>query len=285
MLSAFNGEVAAYVNPPDWPLITTLTALSLVVMFVFRGKAVGKAEYSPFEEALLGAAFLGALLAFRGLNGLVPLLFALGLSALLSWALVQAVRLVARGDVSLQRLRLKSGGAWRTSGFVFAGAMVLVLSGVVFAAREQWELRREGKPAFAKVLFNAGVASAQKGDLESAIKVFRRALAFDPRSLPARENLAGMLCQAGRFAEGVEQFEIALAQNPTDPETHALCAQALLAQNQLERALVHLTEALRLAPERSEWRRVRAEVLDALGRGTEAAAERRRAAETPAPKH
>ena len=58
--------------------------------------------------------FLLALLAFRGLGGLVPLLFALGLSALSAWSLVQAARLFARGDVSVQRFRLKSGGAWRT---------------------------------------------------------------------------------------------------------------------------------------------------------------------------
>jgi polyferredoxin len=285
VLSAFNGEVSAYVNPPDWALIATMSAASLVVMYVFRGKAAGKAEYSLVEEALLGAAFLGALLAFRGLNGLVPLLFALGLSALFAWALVQAMRLFARGDVSVQRFRLKTGGAWRPAGFVFAAVMVLVLSGFVFAAREQWELRREGKPAFAKMLFNLGVASAQAGDAETAIKRFRRALVFEPRSLEARENLAGMLCQAGRFAEGVEQFEIALAQNPDDPETHALCAQALLAQNRLEEALVHLTEALRLAPERAEWRRVKAQVLEALGRGSEAAAERGRAGEPTPGKH
>jgi tetratricopeptide (TPR) repeat protein/ferredoxin len=283
VLAAFNGEVSAYVNPPDWPLLATLTAGSLLVMVVFRGKAAGKAEYTLGEEALLGAAFLGALLAFRGLNGLVPLLFALGLSALFAWALVQVVRLFARGDVSMQRFRLKSGGAWRPAGFAFAGVMLFVLSGFVFAAREQVELRRAGKPAFARMIFNLGVASAQAGDVESAIQRFARALEFDPRSLEARENLAGMLCQAGRFAEGVEQFEIALAQNPGDPETRALCARALLAQEpltreRLERALGHLTEALRLAPQRPEWRAVRADVLDALGRRDEAAAERRRAA-------
>jgi NAD-dependent dihydropyrimidine dehydrogenase PreA subunit len=284
-LSAFNGEVAAYVNPPHWRLITTLTAASLVVMFLFRGKAAGKQEYSLVEEALLGAAFLAGLLAFRGLNGMVPLLFALGLSALFAWSLVQALRMIARGDVKVQRTTLKSGGTWRTAGFVFAGAMVLVLSGFVAASAEQLDLRRAGRTAFARVVFNQGVASAQSGDVEGAIRRFSRALTFDPDSVEARENLAGMLCQSGRFAEGVEQFELALERNPNDAGTHALCAQALLAAHAPERALEHLAEALRLAPDRAEWRLARAEVLASLGRHAEAAAERERASRPiPAPR-
>ncbi|MDZ4774552.1 MAG: tetratricopeptide repeat protein [Planctomycetota bacterium] len=272
-LSAFNGEVGAYANPADWRLIGTLSAASLIVMFVFRSKAAGKQEFSLVEEALLGVSFLAALLACRGLNGLVPLLFALGLSSLFAWSIVQLLRLTKRADVKLQHTILKSNGAWRSAGFVFAGAMVLVLSGFVFATREQLELRRSGRTAFAQVVFNQGVASAQSGDVESAIKRFRRALSFDPTSLEARENLAGMLCQVGRFREGVEQFEIALAQNPDDAETHALCARALLALNDSERALVHLAQALALAPDRADWRRIRADVLRSLGRHAEAAAE------------
>ncbi|MBL8859051.1 MAG: tetratricopeptide repeat protein [Planctomycetes bacterium] len=270
-LSAFNGEVAAYVNPPDWRLIATLTIFSLLVMFVFKGKARAKSEYSLVEEFLLGAAFLAALLAFRGLHGLVPLLFALGLAVLFAWALVQAVRMLARSDVSLQRVALKKNGAWRASGVLFAAVMLLVLSGFVIAAREQMELRREGRVSFARMVFDQGVANARVGSIEAAIRAFRRALEFNPDSIEARENLAGMLCQSGRLSEGIEQFELALALNPNDPDTHALCAQALWANREGERALTHMREALRLAPDRTDLRLSLAELLAALGRTAEAA--------------
>lgn len=265
VFTSFNGEVDAYVNPPDWRLIGSLSALSLAVAFVFRGKARRAAEYTLWEEILLSAAFLGATLAFRGLHGQVPFLYCMGLSVLFAWALVQGVRLVSRSEVRIQRFALKSAGAWRGPGFVFAAVMVLVLSGFVLASREQLVLRAEGRPAFARMLFNLGVASAQGGSTEAAIAQFRRALVFDPASIEARENLAGMLCQSGRFAEGVEQYEIALAQNPSDPDTHALCAQALVAERQLARALPHLLEAVRLAPDRTDLRQALAEIQRILG--------------------
>lgn len=272
-LMTFNGAVGALVNPADWPLIGTLSAGSLVVMFAFRGKARPKQDYSLGEEALLGGSFLVGLLAFRGLHGSVPMLFALGVAALFAWALVQALRLVARADVSMQNLRLKVGGSWRAAGVVFAGAMVLVLSGFVLASREQMSLARTGRVEFARILLEHGVGAARSGNVEASLRGFRRALQFDPASIEARENLAGMLCQTGRFEEGLAEFEVALRARP-DPDTHVLAARALLALHRPEPALEHASAAVELAPERPELRGFRADVLEALGRSDEAAAER-----------
>lgn len=283
VLTAFNGEVGAYVNPPDWRLIASLTLLSLVVAFLFRTKVRRAGDYALHEEVVLGAAFLGALFAFRGLHGQVPLLFSLGLAGLFAFASVQALRLAYASDVRIQKFALKSGGAWRKPGLVFAALGGLAFAGFLLAAREQIHLRESGRITFAHVVFNQGVAEARAGRTESAIRQFRRALEFDSSSIEARENLAGMLCQAGRFSEGVEQYEIALSRNPLDPDTHALCAQALAAQRDFARALPHLREAVRLAPTRRDLRFALAEILQNVGNMTEAEVERRRAESMPDP--
>src|SRR4029078_3252201 len=120
----------ASLNPFAWDLIGVLTALSLGVMFVFRGKAQRAEDYSLAEEALIAVAFLAAMFAFRGLRGWVPLLFAFGLSSLFAWASVQRARLVVRGDARIQRIVLKREGRFRPAGFVFAAVMVLAFSGL-----------------------------------------------------------------------------------------------------------------------------------------------------------
>jgi tetratricopeptide (TPR) repeat protein len=281
VLLAYNGEVGAYVNPPEWGLIGVMTALSLLVVLVFRGKARRTAEYSLTEEALLGLAFLFAMLAFRGLHGSVPLLFGFGLSALFAWASVQAGRLLWRGDARIQRIVLKREGRFRPAGFVFAAAMVIAFSGFALALREQAGLRSGGNAAMVRLLIDEGLKSLQHDDAPEALRIFERALQFDPGSVDARRGLAGALCQVGRSDEGIVEFEKALAADPGNAETHAYFAAALLARKDVTRALPHVREAVRLAPERGDLHLFLADVLDEMGQTSEAAAERARAQALP----
>ena len=84
-------------------------------------------------------------------------------------------------------------------------------------------------------------------DPDSAVTLFERTLAADPRSLQARENLAGMLCQLGRLEEGAAQYELALAERD-DPGTRLLLASALLGLERFEEAKEQAALAAEGAP-------------------------------------
>lgn len=281
LLLCYNGEVSAYVNPLEWDLIAVLTALSVAVVFVFRGKAQRTNDYGLAEQALIAVAFLAAMFAFRGLRGWVPLLFAFGLSSLFAWSVVQAARLLLRGDARVQRIVLKREGRFRPAGFVFAAVMLVAFTGLAAAMREQVALLPGGRAQMVLLLLGEGEHRMAGDDPLSAVPVFERALLFDPGSAVAHRDLAISLSRAGRLDQGIAEFERALLADPLDADTHAQMAAALLAKSDVARALPHVREAVRLAPERGELHAFLADVLDAQGQTAEAAAERARAQSLP----
>jgi polyferredoxin/Flp pilus assembly protein TadD len=99
-----------------------------------------------------------------------------------------------------------------------------------------------------QLLYLLGVLRASAGDPESAAELFQRSLDADPHSLRARENLAGMLCELGRFEEGVRHFELAL-QEREDADTRVLLTRALLGLGRYEEARTHAAVAAELVPE------------------------------------
>ena len=106
-------------------------------------------------------------------------------------------------------------------------------------------IEEAGEPA--ELLYMLGVLRAMANDPESAVSLFQRTLEADPRSLQARENLAGMLCQMGRLEEGAAQYELALAQRD-DAGTRLLFASALLGLERFEEAKTQAARAAELAP-------------------------------------
>ncbi len=259
-----------------WELRFTaiIWVFSFAAMFVFRGKARGRADHTLAEEVAMSAVFLASMGSFRGLFDGVPFLFALGISAILGWWSVELARMFYKPDVRMQRTTLKRAGRWTLAGGIFALTVVPVawlgLTGFREQRNEQAERERQRDDAHAaheraKADYNRGVTAAQSGRIDEAIAAFQAALDSDPRSLPARENLAGMLCAAGRFEEGLAQYEIAIAQNPTDAENHALAARALMALQRVPEARTHLEEAVRLAPARPDLLRMLADVQQAGG--------------------
>jgi len=115
-----------------------------------------------------------------------------------------------------------------------------------------------------ELLYMLGVLRAMANDPESAVTLFERTLDADPRSLQARENLAGMLCQLGRLEEGVVQYKEALSQRE-DPSTILLLARALLSLERPQEALTQATRAAELLPEDPFPREVMAECSRQLG--------------------
>ena len=77
-----------------------------------RGAEAARRRYplARWEEAVLAAAFAAAFFTFRGLYGAVPFLLALGLAAILAYAVLLAVRLATRANLANKRFPLKRAG-------------------------------------------------------------------------------------------------------------------------------------------------------------------------------
>lgn len=280
VFATYNGDQSAYLLVNQAAILRvagTLAVLSFLVFGVFESRAERADEYSAAEQALLGLFFLLAMLCFRGLDGWVPFLFALGLASILAYAAVQGLRLFYRRDLALAQTTIKLGGKLTRAGVVTAAGLLLVGVGWALAGARQRELSLaaagaveaeaalHANAALARQVYNEGVISANENRFDEAIAKFTRALELDPGFLDARENLAGMLCASGRFAEGLAQYEAALAQNPNDADTHALAARASAVLNDLKKAREHLLSATRLAPQRADLWSMLGDVEEALG--------------------
>lgn len=190
-------------------------------------------DFSWGEELALGAVFLSALYAFRGLYRAVPFLLAIGLALLAAVAALVIVRTLRRPDFALQHWTLRAGGRLRPAGataLACCGALLAftVHSGLVqHAAREGERLLVEAgaltgsargervEEARAQLLrarslglFGVGALELQLGAVESARgrraqaeTHYRSAIELDPSLRNARLALADLLILRGERAE------------------------------------------------------------------------------------
>jgi len=256
-------------------LLLALTVLSVAVAAIFRGKARRVREYSRAEEALLGGCFLLAMYAFRGFHGAVPLLLALGLSAILAYLGVQGLRLLYRREISLQRMSLRAAGRLTAAGTLFAAALLPIVGFWGYAGWSRFELRRS---------YLGGLRHAAVGEIGPATEAMRRAVALDAAYRDAQVRLGSLLCDAGRLPEGIEQFRAAVGRHPERPQARALLAAALFLNGDLGEARSEMEHAVRLAPSSADLHRRLAGLCEAMGDGEaakRAAAEADRLASPP----
>lgn len=80
------------------------------------------------EELALTAFGLGAFWSVRGLYAVVPMLFAIGIAACLTFAAWKGWRLLRDPEVSLHRFALRRGGRLQTAGVVYAALLAIGLA-------------------------------------------------------------------------------------------------------------------------------------------------------------
>ncbi len=105
----------------------------------------------------------------------------------------------------------------------------------------------------------AQIVELRRGDLKSAERRLRMAVARDPFLAPAWQLLGVTLVRAGRSEEAVEAYREALRRVPDSVEAHAHLGILLAREGARPEAESHLREAIRLSPE------FRADVHVALG--------------------
>ena len=95
---------------------------------------------------------------------------------------------------------------------------------------------------------NLGLLLADRGETQEAVKYFRSAMGFDPNFAEAHNNLGNVLVAQGLLDQGVEAFRKAIALKPAFAEAHSNLANALAQRGEFDAAQRHLQQALEVNP-------------------------------------
>jgi len=95
----------------------------------------------------------------------------------------------------------------------------------------------------------AGNEFFKAGETESAIEEYENALGLNPNNATAHMQLGFLYYNAkGLYEEGFAHYVRAVQLDPDNPRTHYNIGMAFLHQNRFDRAIYHLTEALKRMP-------------------------------------
>jgi Flp pilus assembly protein TadD len=103
--------------------------------------------------------------------------------------------------------------------------------------------------------FQAGVALLRAGDVHAAAVALERARALEPDKGSIRETLGRAYFRSRRFAEAREEFEVAVALNPTNDYGHFALGMSLLRLGEHATAVGHLKLAVVMNPSEAHYSR------------------------------
>jgi SpoVK/Ycf46/Vps4 family AAA+-type ATPase len=106
--------------------------------------------------------------------------------------------------------------------------------------------------------------------IDRELESLRAALAVSPENMPLRLHLAATLREAGRTHQAFEEYRAVLELDPDSPVGHADLGLLLYEQKELEAALGHLQNAVRLDPKNAHALLNLSRVESALGHHAEA---------------
>ncbi len=155
---------------------------------------------------------------------------------------------------------------WRSAPQIAASALAavaLAASGAASHARARvwhdseslYRASLAATPSNPVLLYNLGVAQAQQGRVEDAVRSYEAALAIDPGHPAANTNLGNIRLRAGQPERAIEHYRAALRRDPDDVETLQNLSRVLAWRGEVAEALAQLERAVQLAPENPSVRR------------------------------
>jgi tetratricopeptide (TPR) repeat protein len=99
---------------------------------------------------------------------------------------------------------------------------------------------------------NLGSFLSARGNVDEAIRDFRKALELWPDQSRDHNNLGKALVQKGRIAEAMDHFQTALRISHDDPDTETNIGAALLQQGDVDGAISHLQRAVEKWPRHAQ---------------------------------
>ncbi|GEM_PF-1586231 len=124
---------------------------------------------------------------------------------------------------------------------------------------------KEMKINAAIIYTDAGRIYLARGIPQIAERLWRRAAALDPSSVPARELIARLMMDEERWSQAIQLFDELIRLAPAEPRWMLAQAQAYAFAKQTDQAKRVLAEASRRWPDRVEVHAARARFLAALG--------------------
>lgn len=115
-----------------------------------------------------------------------------------------------------------------------------------------------------------GVRYIWKGDLGKAEKDLAKAIALDPGNAEAHDDLGVVLAQYGNYPAAANHFLSTIALDPTYQKAYHNLAMVYYITDNNKEALAVVDKALGLMPESRDSLLLKATILKALGRHTEA---------------
>jgi tetratricopeptide (TPR) repeat protein len=115
-------------------------------------------------------------------------------------------------------------------------------------ALREYERAAEMRNEWARPLVNLGNVLALQGDWSGAEKGYRKALRREPQNGEAMNNLAWVLCQAGKTEAALPWARNAVVSQPDEPAFLDTLAQIQIDLGDFDEARRTLDQALALAP-------------------------------------
>jgi len=115
-----------------------------------------------------------------------------------------------------------------------------------------------------------GMAYAEAGNPDEAVKWFRKALEVDSRYLVAAVNIQDVLEKTGRYAEAIGELQSLVDVMPENDELRIQLARLYRSLGHLDLAIETVTEALRRSPNNIEALKLYGMLLQATGKGERA---------------
>jgi len=258
------------VNPAATPFIVSyggvlaVTAIALALRRRWPGLPAAWLAYVVVLLPVLGIAQSGPQIAADRYTYL----------AALGWAI-----LAGAGLLSCWRLSTSSTtGAPATWGLAGIATGVVIALGVLTWNQVQvwhdserlWTHALAVDPNSFMAHNNLGYALDRQGKLAEAIEHYRQALRIKPDYAEAHNNVGHALDGQGKSAEAIEHFQQALRIQPETAEAHVNWGLALDRQGKPAEAIEHLQQALRIQPENAEAHSNWGVVLGQQGKPAEA---------------
>jgi polyferredoxin/tetratricopeptide (TPR) repeat protein len=275
-----------------------------------RAAVVPRARLKGRDEAVLVLAFLAAYAGIRGLYGLFPFLFALGIGVCLAYLAWLAVRLWREPNVALRRRALKHGGVVQPAGWIFLAGFALTAAGWAHCAAVQsqraagfaWAggipaasdqapldpqlaprarraaaaLERAARwgllpqPDLAAPLARLGAGLATAGDLDAAERALAVAARPERASPQTLADLGLVRARRGDLDGAIAALGRAVESDPSFLPARENLAGVLAMAGRFDEAVRHFAAALETNPEDHETRLLLARALAAAGRPAEA---------------
>jgi tetratricopeptide (TPR) repeat protein len=169
---------------------------------------------------------------------------------------------------------------WPRLPFLLIGAIVGVLAGLAALTRTQTHVWHDSQTLWTHALAidpnshvaqnNLHTALIDQGKLAEAIEHFRRAIKIRPDDPEAHYNLGHALAQQGKPAEAIEHFRRAIKIKPDYAGAHYTWGHALARQGRPVEAIEHYRQALAIRPDFADAHYTWGHALAQQGRPAEA---------------